>query len=303
MLKISDLNITYNNRKILNDVSLQIGTKEIIGLLGPNGAGKTTLMKLICGLDLSYTGEIHINNTNLKKDRLEAISNISAMIENPKFYDFLTGKENLEQLARLELLPHDEVDNILKLVGLYNDKDVIYKKYSLGMKQRLYLAQAIMGNKKLLILDEPTNGLDANGILEFREILSKLIAEKDLSILISSHKLDEIEKICNKIIFINNGNILLTEDVKSIRNSTHKFKVYTDMKKECINIFYDNSDILNIAEFPEGVIITYKANSLRKIIEILIYQGIEFTNLITISKTLEERYLDILGGALNDRND
>lgn len=211
----------YGKHKVLKDVSFTIQEHEIVGFIGPNGAGKSTCMKCIASLVYPDSGQIIIDGHDLAKDREEALKRVSAMIENPGLFPTLSGYENLKYFARLKKVDDKRVEEIVAFTKL---KENIHKKagqYSLGMKQRLGLGIALLGHPKFLILDEPTNGLDPKGIMELREELRKLADEEDVSILISSHQLGEIEKVADRIICINEGEIIETPQ------ALHGYYAYT----------------------------------------------------------------------------
>lgn len=209
VLEVSNLSKSFGKRKILDNINLTIHEGDIVGLIGPNGAGKTTLIKTILSLYKYDSGNVKICGYDTKKDLEKALSKTGSIIENPDMYLHLTGKKNLKITTLInDIKDKGYVDEMVKFVGLddrINDK---VKKYSLGMKQRLGLANALIKKPKLLILDEPTNGLDPRGIKELRAMLKKISTEQNMSILISSHILSEVENICDRVIIIDKGNIV-----------------------------------------------------------------------------------------------
>lgn len=218
VLEIKNLSKKFGNKNILNNISLSIYEGDIVGLIGPNGAGKTTLIKTILGLLNKNSGSIEICNINLEKNFEEALSNVGCIIEKPDLYENLTGTKNLKITSIINNINDKEyIDKVIKMVKLntrINDK---VKKYSLGMKQRLALANALIKKPKLLILDEPTNGLDPLGIKELRNIIKDVNKNMGISILISSHILSEIENISDKIIIIDNGYVIEELDIDDIK--------------------------------------------------------------------------------------
>jgi len=215
ILEMSNISKKLSKRTILDNISFSVSRGDIYGLIGPNGAGKTTTLKIITGLMKPDQGRIVINGFDLSKNHDEAISNIGAIIENPSLYEYLSGIDNLKIVAKIRAINYKELDKIINIIGLKDRINDKVKKYSLGMKQRLAIGCAIVSSPKILILDEPTNGLDPTGIIELREFL-KMLSTKDTTILISSHQLSEIEQICNKVAFINNGKILMKDSVENI---------------------------------------------------------------------------------------
>ncbi len=211
VLKIEHLNKSFGSRKILQDISFETYEGEIFGFLGPNGAGKTTTIKIAVGMLSLDEGNITIGGYDLRKNYESAMANIGGIVENPEFYKYLSGLDNLRQYARMrDGITEERIREVIHLVGL--DKRINDKvgKYSLGMRQRLGVAQAIMHHPKVLILDEPTNGLDPAGIKELRDILKRLAHEEKVGVLVSSHLMSEMELMCDRVGVIVNG-VLIDE--------------------------------------------------------------------------------------------
>ena len=221
IVKVESINKSFGKKKILHDVSFEINEGEILGFIGPNGAGKTTTIKLMLGLQSIDSGEVYINGYNLRKDFEKAIEKVGAIIESPDVYMYLSGRENLKLIANLYGgISKEELDELIKTVGLEKRIDDKVSKYSLGMRQRLGIAASIINKPNVLFLDEPTNGLDPEGIKQLRDLLTKLAKEENMGILISSHNLAELESFCNKISIIQNGKIIETsslEDAKRVK--------------------------------------------------------------------------------------
>ena len=196
---------------IINDLSLKLYEGDILGFIGPNGAGKTTAIKMMLGLQNINGGTIEIAGYNLKKEFSKAISNVGAIIENPDLYMYLSGYENLKLVSRIYNISEQRIKEVVKIVGLQDKIDEKVRKYSLGMRQRLGIAQAILHNPKVLILDEPMNGLDPEGVKDLKKLLKELAEKQNLAILISSHILSELEFICNRVCILSNGKILKDE--------------------------------------------------------------------------------------------
>lgn len=221
VLECKNLNKKIGKKEILNNVSLEVKEGDILGFIGPNGAGKTTTIKLILGLQKINSGEVKINGYDIEKQFEKAIEKVGTIVENPDLYLYMSGLENLKIIARLyKNVDEKRIEEVIKLVGLENRIKDKVSKYSLGMRQRLGIAQAILHKPNLLILDEPTNGLDPEGIKQLRDLLTKLAKEENMGILISSHNLAELESFCNKISIIQNGKIIETsslEDAKRVK--------------------------------------------------------------------------------------
>lgn len=219
VLELRNVSKIMGKRKIVENISFEINSGEIFGFLGPNGAGKTTTIKMITGLLKIDEGEIFINGKNVKTNFEEALSSVGGIIENPEMYGYLSGRDNLEIYGRMHSkVSKERIDEIISLVKLENRIDDKVKKYSLGMRQRLGLAQALLHNPKLLILDEPTNGLDPVGIKELRDTLRELAEKEGLAVLVSSHLLSEMELMCDRFGIIDSGKIIDMKTMMDIKN-------------------------------------------------------------------------------------
>ena len=208
VLKIKDLTKVYNKKRVVDGLTLDVEAGQIYGFLGPNGAGKTTTIKMITGLIKKDAGDIVINGIDAVKNHDVAMNYVGAIVEVPSFYEYMSGMENLKLYARLRNIKKEQILKMVKLVKLENKIYEKVKKYSLGMKQRLGLAVSLLHSPKLLILDEPTNGLDPEGIRELRELLKKIAHEDNVAVFVSSHLLSEMQLMCDKVAIINNGKIV-----------------------------------------------------------------------------------------------
>ena len=218
----------YKNFTSVNNVSLHVRRGSIYGFLGPNGAGKSTTMKMLLGLTAPTNGRFTIDRKQFPNDRLKILREIGSFIESPSFYANLTGRENLDVIRRILGLRKNTVADALELVGLSEFGDRLAKKYSLGMKQRLGLAGALLGRPPILILDEPTNGLDPSGIHEIRNLVKSLPDMYDCTILISSHMLAEIELIADDIGILNHGRLLFEGSLEDLRHSARQSGMSAD---------------------------------------------------------------------------
>lgn len=222
----------YKNFTAVDHVSLHIRRGSIYGFLGPNGAGKSTTMKLLLGLTAPTTGRFLIDGKQFPDNRLEILREIGSFIEQPSFYPNLTGRENLDLIRRILGLPKQTVEDVLELVGLSEFGERLAKKYSLGMKQRLGLATALIGQPPILILDEPTNGLDPSGIHEIRGLIKSLPKRYNCTVLISSHMLSEIELIADDIGILNHGRLLFEGRMDELRENALQSGVAADHLEE-----------------------------------------------------------------------
>ncbi len=216
VIRTEGLTFNFGNQTVVKSLSLQVAEGSIYGFLGPNGAGKTTTIKLLLNLLQTQEGSIHIFGDELQSNRIKILSQIGSLIEQPAIYLHLTGKENLLNRALLLQIPKKRVDEMLTLVHLTQAANKKAGQYSLGMKQRLGIALALLSDPKLLILDEPTNGLDPNGIIEIRELLIRLVNEHQKTVFISSHLLSEIERMATHVGIINHGELMFQGSVKDL---------------------------------------------------------------------------------------
>lgn len=219
IIKTEQLTKKYKSFAAVNDVSLHIRKGSIYGFLGPNGAGKSTTMKMLLGLTAPTKGSFTIDGKQFPTNRISILKEVGSFIESPSFYANLTGRENLDVIRHILGLSKSAVEDALELVGLSEFGDRLAKKYSLGMKQRLGLAGALLGRPPILILDEPTNGLDPSGIHEIRNLIKSLPDLYDCTVLISSHMLSEIELIADDIGILNHGRLLFEGSLDNLRQN------------------------------------------------------------------------------------
>jgi ABC-2 type transport system ATP-binding protein len=218
ILKCEKLVKDFGRKRVLKGVSFSVESGDILAFIGPNGAGKTTTIKLILGLQSITEGKVFINGINAKERFTKAIARVGAIVENPDLYMYTSGYDNLKMIARMyKNVGINRIDEVVKLVGLGKRIHDKVSKYSLGMRQRLGIAQALLHSPNLLILDEPTNGLDPEGIKEMRELLVNLAQNEGMAILISSHNLSELENFCNKVCIIKNGEIIEMSDINEVK--------------------------------------------------------------------------------------
>ena len=233
----------YKKFTSVNKVSLHIKKGSIYGFLGPNGAGKSTTMKMLLGLTAPTSGSFQIDGKQFPNDRLTILKRIGSFIEAPSFYANLTGRENLDIIRRILGLPQNAVEDALDLVGLSQFGDRLAKKYSLGMKQRLGLAGALLGRPPILILDEPTNGLDPSGIHEIRNLIKSLPTFYDCTVLISSHMLSEIELIADDIGILNHGRMLFEGSLDDLKQTALQSGFATDNLEDMFLSMIENDNI------------------------------------------------------------
>ncbi len=218
IIKVENLKKKIGRKVILHNLSFSVDEGKIVGIVGPNGAGKSTLIKTMLGLYKITSGNIYINGYSVKNNLEKCLNNIGCIIENPDMYTNLSGRKNIELYANLcDIYDKKYINNIITLVKLENRIDDKVKTYSLGMRQRLGIACALVLNPKILILDEPTNGLDPFGIKELRELLKEVNEKTNMTIIISSHILEEMQKICDEVILIDDGNFVENVNIEDMK--------------------------------------------------------------------------------------
>ncbi|TXK89538.1 ABC transporter ATP-binding protein, partial [Parageobacillus sp. SY1] len=237
LLQLKNVRKDIGKKTIIHDLSLEVFPGEVFGFLGPNGAGKTTTIRMIVGLMGITSGEVLINGISIQKDFEKAIQHVGAIVENPEMYKFLTGYQNLLHYARMAKgVTKERIDEVVKLVGLEKRIHDKVKTYSLGMRQRLGLAQALLHRPSLLILDEPTNGLDPAGIREIRDYLRKLAKEEGLGIIVSSHLLSEMEMMCDRFAIIQHGRLVGIESVQELSKQAQKVLLTVEPVEQALNV-------------------------------------------------------------------
>lgn len=301
VLEVKSLKKTLGKREIIKDISFSIKDGEIFGFLGPNGAGKTTTIRMLVGLIAPNKGDISICGESLLKNKEKALKNVGAVVENPELYKYLSGRENLMQIARIRRVSKEEVEELIKLVGLEDRINDKVGKYSLGMKQRLGLAAALIGSPKLLILDEPTNGLDPSGILDFREIVKKAAREKGMAVFISSHILSEIQNLCDRVAFINDGVIKSVEDIKDnnveTRLDSMTLTISGDLNK-AVNILNEVKSVNNAEVADENIHLLLDSGKLNDVLKVLINNDIKIEEIYKDRNGLEQRYMELVEGGV-----
>lgn len=218
IVTVKGLHKSFGKRKVLEDISFEIHRNEIVGFIGPNGAGKSTTMKCLCNLIFPDSGEITVNGYDIIREREKALESQAALIENPGLYMDMTGYDNIRLIAALRKVPKERLEEMMEFSHLGKALGMKVRKYSLGMKQRLGLAIALLSKPQFLILDEPTNGLDPAGVMELRNTIWELVRNEKISVLFSSHQLGEIEKLADRIICINGGKLMDIPDLTDKRS-------------------------------------------------------------------------------------
>ena len=301
IIETKDITKKYGKYQVLNKLSVHIKENSIYGLIGKNGTGKTTLIRIICGLQDPTNGTYFINKIDNKTKDISLVrKKIGAIIERPSIYEEMNAKDNIIcQMKLVGLTNYQDVSKILDVVGLSNVGNKKARYYSLGMKQRLGIALALVNNPNILILDEPINGLDPEGIIEIRELILKLNKEKHITILISSHYLDELSKVATHYGFIDKGRII--EEISS-EELNKKLTSFIELKvnnlKSFTNYFKNNNIPYEIKD--NNIINIYKDYNIQKFITELTNNNLEIESITKKNESLEEYYINLIGGNNND---
>lgn len=300
IIETEDLTKTYGAVNSVNQLQMQVGKGEIYGFLGPNGAGKTTTIRMLLGLIKPTTGNIKVFNRDLKTNRIDILREVGSLVESPSYYGHLTGHENLEVIRQMLQVPKKNIDEVLRIVRLEKQKDKLVKQYSLGMKQRLGIAMALLGNPKLLILDEPTNGLDPAGIQEIRELIKQLPKQYDITVVISSHLLNEMDQIATQVGIINSGQLIFQDKIEVLRKKSQA------LMKIRVNDVVKAHQILEQHQIHLGLegdcLVTHQQEDhlISHINHLLVQQNISVYRIEEENHTLEEIFLSLTekGGVL-----
>lgn len=296
VVQLKGLTKTIKKKHLVQDINLDLLPGEVFGFLGPNGAGKTTTIRMMVGLMKPSQGHVFINGTDLHENFEKAIGEVGAIVENPELYNYLSGYKNLIHFARMhESVTKERIQEVIEQVGLQNRIHEQVRTYSLGMRQRLGLAQALLHRPKFLILDEPTNGLDPAGIREFRYYLRKIAREDGVSIFVSSHLLSEIELMCDRVGIIQQGELI---DVRNISGDTNdvKWVVDVDRPREAKHVL--EGMVSNIEENIEEGSIQFNAEKdiIPKVNQKLVESEILVYGITSMKTTLEDEFLKVTGG-------
>lgn len=292
-IEIQNVSKTIKKKKIVKNITENIYSGEVFGLLGPNGAGKTTLIKMIMGLMKPSEGKILIEGKDVTTDFCESISGVRALIEQPAIYPHLSGYNNLKIFANMDCVKENRIDEVVELVGLENDIHRKSSEYSLGMRQRLGIAIALLSNPKILILDEPANGLDPEGILELREYLQKIAKEDGVAVIVSSHILSEMNQLCERFAIMKQGRLLKVVSKKdfAFEQGILEYAIELENNLEAMNLLkieYD-VDIRN-----NGLLVRVKREEIPVIITKLVNANINIYGIATAENPLEKLYFDII---------
>ncbi|MDQ8733028.1 ABC transporter ATP-binding protein [Paenibacillus sp. LHD-38] len=298
IVKLQNVTKKIGKRTIIDRLTLDLSLGEVFGFLGPNGSGKTTTIRMMVGLMSLTDGEITIGGYSITKNYEKAIRHVGAIVENPEMYKYLSGYDNLIHYARMiPGITEHRVHEVVKLVGLEERIRDKVKTYSLGMRQRLGVAQAILHKPQLLILDEPTNGLDPAGIRELRDYLRMLSKEEGIAVFVSSHLLSEMELMCDRVAIIQNGKLI---DVRTIRGEhaakiNNRVVIEVDNQRSALDVLL-TAEILGEPEGTNAIAVEADKEGTANINSSLVTAGVKVYGIRAQVKTLEDQFLEVTGG-------
>ncbi|EAG3841218.1 ABC transporter ATP-binding protein [Listeria monocytogenes] len=292
-LQVTNLHKKIRKREIIKGISFEVMPGEVFGFLGPNGAGKTTTIRMIVGLIKPTSGTILIGGKDIRKNFTEAMRGLGSIVENPEFYTFLTGQENLAYFARMDSsIKKERIQEVTELVGLEKRINDRVSTYSLGMRQRLGIAQALLSNPKLLILDEPTNGLDPSGIHEMRDFIRALARNEGISVLVSSHLLSEIELLCDRVAIMTDGTIIKTDQVSHLLSSRAQLRWRVTPFEQAKAFLESVTEVEVDGEYLVTAVNEHSAEWNEQ----LVANGIQVHEIDKKKPSLEDLFLELTGG-------
>ncbi|EDO1118654.1 ATP-binding cassette domain-containing protein [Listeria monocytogenes] len=292
-LQVTNLHKKIRKREIIKGISFEVMPGEVFGFLGPNGAGKTTTIRMIVGLIKPTSGTILIGGKDIRKNFTEAMRGLGSIVENPEFYTFLTGQENLAYFARMDSsIKKERIQEVTELVGLEKRINDRVSTYSLGMRQRLGIAQALLSSPKLLILDEPTNGLDPSGIHEMRDFIRALARNEGISVLVSSHLLSEIELLCDRVAIMTDGTIIKTDQVAHLLSSRAQLRWRVTPIEQAKAFLESVTEV----EVDGEYLVTAMNEESVEWNEQLVAKGIKVHEIDKRKPSLEDLFLELTGG-------
>ncbi|MBR2567138.1 MAG: ABC transporter ATP-binding protein [Paenibacillus sp.] len=294
VVRLQGVSKIISSRSLVSDLTLDISPGQVFGFLGPNGAGKTTTIRMMVGLMSISKGDIIISGHSVKNEFEKAISQVGAIVENPEMYKFLTGYQNLVHFARMSPgVTKERIAETIERVGLAARIHDKVRTYSLGMRQRLGVAQAILHRPKLLVLDEPTNGLDPQGIRELRDYLRLLTREEGITVFVSSHLLSEMELMCDTVAIIQNGKLI---DVRNLRDEQGSDAL--------MEVAFEVNDGERAVQLMEGeavnqgnvIVMSLSREQIPEVNAKLVREGVQVYGIRTVTRTLEDQFLQVTGG-------
>ncbi|WP_070119341.1 ABC transporter ATP-binding protein [Bacillus marinisedimentorum] len=298
VLSVKDLTKSFAGKTVVKDVSFSIQKGDIYGFLGPNGAGKTTTIRMILGLIHKTRGKVIINGFDMDENFKQGINNVGAVVETPKFYLNMTAVQNLKVIANLHShISAARIDEVLEIAGLSESKHKKVKAFSLGMKQRLGIAMALLNEPTIVFLDEPTNGIDPQGVIETRSLISKLAHEQGITFFITTHLLYEVEQICNKVAILRNGELITEGYVKEMLNTDSDIvEIHTAASDDLLSFIKDIEYVISAEATSFGIKAAITPNHSGKLNKKLNDNGYMVHYLVPKKKSLEELFIDFTEG-------
>lgn len=294
ILEVRNLSKKYKDKVVLNNINMKVFKGDIYGFIGPNGAGKTTTIKTILGLLKPSSGEIYIERRNILNDRENNPSNIGAMIDYPSFYGNLSGYKNLLLYANVLDLDKKRVEEVLDLVRLSMDKNKKVSNYSMGMKQRLAVARAFLTKPKIAILDEPTNGLDPEGVKDMRDLIKELAKDNNTTFIYCSHILNEVQNLCNRVAMINKGKIVIEDSMDNLLDSSkEEYNIITEEKDKLKEILAKVAS--KILDTEHGISVEVKKGDFKLVNKLITDNNIEITDISKSVNSLEDYFMKEVG--------
>ncbi|WP_020061875.1 ABC transporter ATP-binding protein [Bacillus sp. 123MFChir2] len=293
VVKLENVHKKIGSAEIIRGLSFEVQEGEVYGFLGPNGSGKTTTIRMMTGLISVTEGDITICGHSMRTEREKALEYIGAIVENPELYEYMTGMQNLKHFANMAVTPigKERIAEIVKLVELEHAIHKKVKTYSLGMKQRLGIAQALLHNPKILILDEPTNGLDPAGIREIRDYLQRLAKEENIAVIVSSHLLSEIELMCDRVVIIKKGKFVQEYNLRGQIKSDDKIMVAFE-----VNQVEEANELINGTIQENKIIVSVMKEEIPQIVKNLVNADVLVYGVTVQNKSLEDEFLAVTGG-------
>ncbi|MBO9604357.1 MAG: ABC transporter ATP-binding protein [Paenibacillaceae bacterium] len=298
VVQIRNLTKKIGGKTIVDHLTFDVPKGEVFGFLGPNGAGKTTTIRMIVGLITMTEGEVYVNGLSVAKEFEKAMTHVGAIVENPEMYKFLTGYQNLIHFARMHPgVTRQRIDEVVALVGLKNRIHEKVKRYSLGMRQRLGVAQAILHRPSVLILDEPTNGLDPAGIRELRDYLRGLARSEGIAVIVSSHLLSEMELMCDRVAIIQAGKLIDVRKMQEMREESgaNKVALEVDNVQEAVRVASGYSSAAATPSGDRELEVLLEREQIPQVVAALVQAGVKVYGIRTVGMSLEDKFLEMTG--------
>lgn len=302
VLELKNVSKSFGKRKVIDNISLDVKEGEIYGFLGPNGSGKTTTIKMILRLINSDSGEIKVNGFDTRKQFERAMEYIGAIVENPDMYKYMSAIDNLKLHARIRNIDEKRIDEVIEMVGLKGREKDKVGKYSLGMKQRLGLALTLLHQPKVLILDEPTNGLDPAGIKKLRDILKEIAHKEGVAVFVSSHILSEMQLMCDKVAVIDSGKVVKVEEITKQEEKIETVEIKVKDVEKAMQIINEKFNDFKAKQDGNSIEITLPTEELPKVVKELAIADTEIKAVIPKEHSLEEIFFDATKGGKNNEN-